>query len=78
MKFSISDIAKNYPPCMRIIVKETNLSKLKTGCLFVVTCTGGSLGREGDHSVLIPDVNISKVKFKKIYFYLHTHTHARV
>lgn len=46
---------------MRIIVKETSLPKLKIGSLFLVTCTGGSLGREGDHSVLIPDINISKV-----------------
>jgi hypothetical protein len=46
---------------MRIIVKETNLTNLKVGFLFLVTCTGGSLGREGDHSVLIPDINISKV-----------------
>lgn len=60
--FLISDLAKSYPPCMRIIVKETNLAKLKVGCLFLVTYIGGSLGREGDHSVLIPDVNISKVQ----------------
>jgi len=54
----ISDLAKSYPPCMRIIVKETDLAKLKLGSLFLVTCTGGSLGREGNHSVLIPDINI--------------------
>ncbi|XP_011332504.1 angiogenic factor with G patch and FHA domains 1 isoform X2 [Ooceraea biroi] len=54
------DLAKGYPPCMRIIVKETNLTQLKVGSLFLVTYTGGSLGREGDHSVLIPDINISK------------------
>jgi len=46
---------------MRIIVKETDLIKLKQGSLFLVTCIGGTLGREGDHSVLIPDINISKV-----------------
>ncbi|XP_011310393.1 angiogenic factor with G patch and FHA domains 1 isoform X2 [Fopius arisanus] len=56
----ISELAKTYPPCMRIIVKETNLQKLKAGSLFIVAYTGGSLGREGDHSVLIPDINISK------------------
>ncbi|XP_011310394.1 angiogenic factor with G patch and FHA domains 1 isoform X3 [Fopius arisanus] len=54
------ELAKTYPPCMRIIVKETNLQKLKAGSLFIVAYTGGSLGREGDHSVLIPDINISK------------------
>lgn len=45
---------------MRIIVKETSLPKLKVGSLFIVAYTGGSIGREGDHSVLIPDINISK------------------
>lgn len=57
-------MAKTYPPCMRIIVKETNLARLKIGSLFFIAYTGGSIGREGDHAVLIPDINISKVKFK--------------
>lgn len=47
---------------MRIIVKETSLPNLKIGTLFLVTYTGGSVGREGDHAVLIPDINISKVR----------------
>jgi len=59
--FFISDLAKIYPPCMRIITKETDLPKLKVGSLFLVTCIGGTLGREGDHSVLVPDINVSKV-----------------
>ncbi|XP_033229406.1 angiogenic factor with G patch and FHA domains 1 isoform X3 [Belonocnema kinseyi] len=54
------DLAKIYPPCMRIVVKETNLRKLRLGTLFFVPYTGGSIGREGSHSVLIPDINISK------------------
>ncbi|XP_008211643.1 angiogenic factor with G patch and FHA domains 1 isoform X1 [Nasonia vitripennis] len=53
-------VSKIYPPCMRIIVKETNLPNLKVGSLFMVTCIGGSIGREGDHSVTVPDINISK------------------
>ncbi|XP_011644651.1 angiogenic factor with G patch and FHA domains 1 isoform X1 [Pogonomyrmex barbatus] len=61
------DLAKNYPPCMRIIVKETDLEELKLGSLFLVTYTGGSLGREGDHSVLIPDINISKYHARFVY-----------
>ncbi|XP_020294319.1 angiogenic factor with G patch and FHA domains 1 isoform X2 [Pseudomyrmex gracilis] len=61
------DLAKSYPPCMRIIVKETDMAQLKVGSLFLVTCTGGSLGREGDHSVLIPDINISKFHARFIY-----------
>ncbi|KAL6428658.1 hypothetical protein ACFW04_007930 [Cataglyphis niger] len=61
------DLAKSYPPCMRIIVKETDLLKLKVGSLFLVTYTGGSLGREGDHSVLIPDINVSKYHARFTY-----------
>ncbi|XP_071868651.1 angiogenic factor with G patch and FHA domains 1 isoform X2 [Bombus fervidus] len=61
------DLAKIYPPCMRIIVKETNLSKLKIGSLFFVAYTGGSIGREGDHSVVIPDINISKHHARILY-----------
>ncbi|XP_049762728.1 angiogenic factor with G patch and FHA domains 1 isoform X1 [Schistocerca cancellata] len=59
-----SDCSKAYPPCMRIVVKETNVEKLKIGTLFIVTYTGGTLGREGDHSVLIPDINVSKFHAK--------------
>ncbi|XP_049831674.1 angiogenic factor with G patch and FHA domains 1 isoform X3 [Schistocerca gregaria] len=58
------DCSKAYPPCMRIVVKETNVDKLKIGTLFIVTYTGGTLGREGDHSVLIPDINVSKFHAK--------------
>lgn len=58
---------------MRVIVLQTNLPKLKVGNLFLVTFKGGSLGREGNHDVLIPDINISKVSFinffRKINFY---------
>lgn len=34
------DIAKNYPPSLRIIVQETNLKKLKLGELFLITYKG--------------------------------------
>jgi len=57
--FVISEIAKKYPPSLRLIVIESD--KLDVGKLFVVTFKGGSLGREGNHDVLIPDVNISKI-----------------
>lgn len=36
----ISDIAKKYPPSLRIIVQETNLPKLKIGELFLITYKG--------------------------------------
>ncbi|XP_066996909.2 angiogenic factor with G patch and FHA domains 1 isoform X2 [Anabrus simplex] len=53
-----------WPPCIRIIVQETNSARIKVGSLFIVTYPGGTLGREGDHSVLLPDINISKVHAK--------------
>lgn len=59
--FSILDIAKNYPPSLRIVVQDTNLEGLKVGSLSLITFKGGSLGREGNHDVIIPDVNVSKV-----------------
>ncbi|KAJ8670281.1 hypothetical protein QAD02_001540 [Eretmocerus hayati] len=61
------DIARVYPPCMRIIVKETNLTNLKVGSLFIVTFKGGTIGREGDHAVIVPDINISKHHAKLQY-----------
>lgn len=62
------EIHKAWPPCMRIIVKETSVKNFKAGKLFVVTCAGGTLGREGDHSILIPDINISKVRKIELLF----------
>lgn len=56
----VSEIANAWPPCMRLIVTETNLEKVSEGTLFIVTCDGGKLGREGDHSIIIPDINVSK------------------
>lgn len=41
--------------------------KLDIGKLFVVTFKGGTLGREGDHDVLIPDMNVSKSHLKFTY-----------
>ncbi|XP_059060911.1 angiogenic factor with G patch and FHA domains 1-like isoform X2 [Achroia grisella] len=54
-------VAKHHPPCMRVIVKDTNLPKLKVGSLFLITKDGGTIGREGDqHVILIKDHNISR------------------
>ncbi|CAO1360731.1 unnamed protein product [Diamesa serratosioi] len=60
-------MAKKYPPSLRIVVVETNLDKIDVGKLFLVTYKGGSLGREGTHDVLIPDINISKTHLKFRY-----------
>ncbi|XP_016953393.1 angiogenic factor with G patch and FHA domains 1 isoform X1 [Drosophila biarmipes] len=61
------DIAKKYPPSLRVIVQETNLEALKVGSLHLITYKGGSLGREGAHDVIIPDVNVSKCHLKFTY-----------
>ncbi|XP_047997190.1 angiogenic factor with G patch and FHA domains 1 isoform X2 [Leguminivora glycinivorella] len=54
-------IAKHHPPSMRVIVRETNLPKLKVGTLFLVTKDGGTVGREGSsHCILIEDYNVSR------------------
>lgn len=34
--------------------------KLRVGQLFMITYKGGTLGREGAHDVIIPDINVSK------------------
>uniref|UniRef100_A0A034VU74 Angiogenic factor with G patch and FHA domains 1 n=2 Tax=Bactrocera dorsalis TaxID=27457 RepID=A0A034VU74_BACDO len=61
------DIAKKYPPSLRIIVQESNLEALKVGSLSLITYKGGSLGREGNHDVIIPDVNVSKLHMRFHY-----------
>ncbi|XP_059488851.1 angiogenic factor with G patch and FHA domains 1 isoform X2 [Neocloeon triangulifer] len=60
--------ADEIDPCMRLIVQQTDLEKLKLGTLFIVTCTGGTLGREGSHhSVTVPDLNVSKSHCNFLY-----------
>lgn len=58
----MSELAQRYPPSLRIVVLDTNLPKLKIGELFIITFKGGTLGREGEHDVIIPDINVSKVR----------------
>ncbi|XP_053962905.1 angiogenic factor with G patch and FHA domains 1 isoform X3 [Anastrepha ludens] len=67
MRSNALDIAKKYPPSLRIIVQESNLDSLKVGSLSLITYKGGSLGREGNHDVIIPDVNVSKLHMKFHY-----------
>ncbi|XP_064651941.1 angiogenic factor with G patch and FHA domains 1-like isoform X1 [Lineus longissimus] len=53
--------SKAWPPCIRAMVKSSD--KLDRGSLFLVTCTGATIGREKDlgHTILIEDVLISKM-----------------
>ncbi|XP_054277900.1 angiogenic factor with G patch and FHA domains 1 isoform X1 [Macrosteles quadrilineatus] len=64
---SDAEIASAWPPCLRVVVKQTTLDNLVIGSLFIVTCTGGTLGREGDHAITIPDISISKHHAKVSY-----------
>ncbi|XP_026492678.2 angiogenic factor with G patch and FHA domains 1 isoform X2 [Vanessa tameamea] len=58
---ALESVAKHHPPCMRVIVRETNLPKLKVGSLYLITKDGGTIGREGDHhSIVIRDHNVSR------------------
>ncbi|XP_055530362.1 angiogenic factor with G patch and FHA domains 1 isoform X2 [Wyeomyia smithii] len=67
MRSNALDRGKNYPPSLRLVVQKTNISALREGSLFIVTCKGGTLGREGDHDVIIPDLNVSKYHLKFSY-----------
>ncbi len=60
----VAEMSKAWPPCMRIIVKETTVKTIQVGSLFIITYAGGTLGREGEHAILIPDINISKVIYQ--------------
>ncbi|CAG9766310.1 unnamed protein product [Ceutorhynchus assimilis] len=62
-----SDLSKQWPPCMRVIVESTEIPKIKSGSLFIITCDGGTIGREGDHSICLPDINVSKHHLKISY-----------
>ncbi|KAF6203055.1 hypothetical protein GE061_003468 [Apolygus lucorum] len=46
-------------PCVRITVRECG-DGLEIGQLFIITRSGGTLGREGKHDIIIPDTNVSK------------------
>ncbi len=48
------------PPCARLIVKSSD--SIPPGSLFLVPCTGGTVGRVGlDHAVILPgDSNVSR------------------
>ncbi|XP_057661428.1 angiogenic factor with G patch and FHA domains 1 isoform X1 [Diorhabda carinulata] len=59
-----SDISKSWPPCMRVIVEASEIPSMKVGSLHIITCSGGSIGREGSHSILLKDPNASKHHLK--------------
>ncbi|XP_002732757.1 angiogenic factor with G patch and FHA domains 1-like [Saccoglossus kowalevskii] len=48
-----------YAPCVRLIVTDSD--SLDLGTLFIVTCTGGTIGRDEKHCIAIPDLSVSKL-----------------
>lgn len=59
--FSCLEIADDNPPCIRVIVQSSE--QLKCGSLYIITCAGGTIGREVSkgHAIEIQDANVSKV-----------------
>ncbi|KAK7478400.1 hypothetical protein BaRGS_00030325 [Batillaria attramentaria] len=51
----------NWPPCVRVVVQTSDV--IEEGSFFMVTCTGGTIGREKDprHVIQVPDINVSKI-----------------
>ncbi|XP_070542245.1 angiogenic factor with G patch and FHA domains 1-like isoform X1 [Ptychodera flava] len=53
------DVTKQqWPPCVRLIVTESEC--LRLGTLFIVTCMGGTVGREETNPVCIAEEAVSK------------------
>uniref|UniRef100_T1G9Y4 FHA domain-containing protein n=1 Tax=Megaselia scalaris TaxID=36166 RepID=T1G9Y4_MEGSC len=61
----ITDIAN--PSYLRFVVQETNLEIIQIGTLFIPTYKGGSLGKEGNHDVILPDIKVSQYHLKFQY-----------
>ena len=53
--------ALHYPPCIRVMVRDSQ--SLQPGDLYVITCSGATIGRAEDlgHAIVIPDANVNKV-----------------
>lgn len=49
-------------PCIRLVVHSVSdeAETVNVGTLFIVTCKGATIGREGNHDVLLEDVACSK------------------
>ena len=47
-------------PCLRIVVTASEDPEVTVGCLYLVTCKGGSVGSRGEHEVALQDKGCSK------------------
>ncbi|KAK2176118.1 hypothetical protein NP493_682g01017 [Ridgeia piscesae] len=55
------EISSGWPPCVRVMVKSS--PHLQVGSLYIVTCSGATIGREKElgHTILLPDTQVSKM-----------------
>lgn len=64
------------PPCIRaVITKSKDPKTLPLGSLFLVTISGGTVGREGGHEILLQDEdgvskNHARISFEEDKYYL--------
>ncbi|BFY97792.1 hypothetical protein BsWGS_00831 [Bradybaena similaris] len=58
---STTEMTEEYPPCIRVIVQSSE--HLKCGSLYIITCTGGCVGRGKNKglAIQIDDMNVSKL-----------------
>jgi len=66
-----NDILESSIPCIRLNVIQSEDEKVKVGSLYIVTCTGATIGSKGTHEVLLPDLGCSKLHAR---FTFHTST----
>lgn len=57
------ELLHSYPPCIRAVVQSATIGdNLKKGTLFLVPCTGGTIGSSGSHhAVLLPSSSVDEV-----------------
>jgi len=66
-----NDILESSIPCIRLNVIQSEDEKVKVGTLYIVTCTGATIGSKGTHEVLLQDLGCSKLHAR---FTFHTTT----
>ncbi|ESP05549.1 hypothetical protein LOTGIDRAFT_102757, partial [Lottia gigantea] len=71
------EASASWPPCIRVMVNQSEC--LDIGDLFIVTCTGGTIGREKgkNHVIEINNINISRVSKPRIFEMILVLRHPR-
>ena len=64
MRIVVTEVLQKKSAEIGVEGAETGGSSSRVGTLFLVTCTGGTIGREGNHDVLVQDIGCSKFHAK--------------